>query len=101
MMRRILIGAALLVVPSQAEAISKFSAEGMSCQAVQQAIDAAGAAIVRYPSATANLLLYGRYVRNRQFCRSEEYSRTVYIRTADTHACPVKTCTQYDFKPFD
>lgn len=98
MIRSILVAIAVLVA-TEAQAISRFSSDRMSCARVQQRIASNGAAIVSYTSARGNPL-YDRFVRNAQFCQGGEVTEYAYITAADTQSCPVLRCEEYE-PPFD
>ena len=100
-MKRIVLSAALLLAALPAQAISRYSSTNMSCGAVRAAIDANGAAIMRYQSThNPGLPLYGRYVRNGLFCEHDEYAKLVFIPAGDTHQCPVYQCEKVEFDDF-
>lgn len=97
-MKSILITIGLMLVSSQALAIERYTSTSMSCGEVQQTIRRDGAAIMRYNSARMpNLPLFGRYVRNAQFCKMGEAAVQTYIRASDTSSCPVLECQVVDF----
>ena len=94
MIRCMLVAIALLLT-TEAQAISRFSSDRVSCAQVQQRIVSNGAAIVSYTSARGNPL-YDRFVRNAQFCQGGEVTESVSIRAADTKSCPVLRCQEYE-----
>lgn len=98
MIRCISVAIALLLA-TEAQAISRFSSNRMSCAQVQQRIVSSGAAIISYTSRRGNPL-YDRFVRNAQFCQGGEVTEYAYITAADTKSCPVLRCQEYE-PPFD
>jgi hypothetical protein len=98
MIRSISVAIALLVA-TEAQAVSRFSSDRMSCAQVQQRIASGGAAIVSYTSARGNPL-YDRFVRNAQFCQGGEVTESTYITATDTKSCPVLRCQEYE-PPFN
>ncbi|MBW3098805.1 hypothetical protein KY465_16090 [Pseudohoeflea sp. DP4N28-3] len=80
----------VLAVPAQA--IERIETRQTSCAAVQAALQAEGAAILRYPSARSSQILYDRYVANRTACLLGQVTRRASVPTADRRACPVKRC---------
>ncbi|MEQ1949825.1 hypothetical protein [Mesorhizobium sp. CN2-181] len=94
MIRCILVAVALLLA-TEAQAISRFSSNRMSCASVQQRIVGEGAAIVSYTSRRGNPL-YDRFVRNAQFCQVGEVTDYAYITAADTKSCPVLRCEEFE-----
>jgi hypothetical protein len=96
-MKRALIILCLLPVSIEAQAISRYSSTSMSCNAVRATIARDGEAIMRFRSRRdPSLQLYGRYVRNRLFCKHDEIAERKYIPAADTRSCPVRECIQVD-----
>lgn len=70
---------------------ASFSAAGMSCSEVQNAINERGAAIV-YESPD----IFDRYVSSGAYCPAGTYEKTAWIMTEDTDACPVSRCQNED-----
>jgi len=97
-----LISATLIAaaIATPAAAISRYNTASMSCAKAQQAVRSEGAVILRYASKrTPGMTLYGRYVRNDQFCEGHEIAEITYIPTADANSCPVLECkndTRFD-----
>jgi len=82
-----------VLAASPAAAISRYNTTGMSCAAVQSAIDREGAAILRYPSTRVrNMTLYDRYVRSDRQCDTGEYAADSSVPTRDAKNCPVYKC---------
>lgn len=96
-MKRIFVAAAFSIVAFEASAISRYEVMGMSCANVQAALDREGAAILRYRSArNPGLPLYGRYVKSRQYCDTNETLRSTGVPTADVQYCRVSRCVQIE-----
>lgn len=96
-MKRTLIALCMMLIAVEAQAISRYNSTSMSCAEVKATVDSDGAAILRYRSKRdPSLQLYGRYVRNRLFCNSDEIAETKYVPAADTNSCPVRECIQID-----
>lgn len=98
-MNRCILVAIALLAATEAQAISRFSSDRMSCASVQQRIVSNGAAIVSYTSRRGNPL-YDRFVRNAQFCQLGQVTEYAYITAVDTKSCPVLRCEEYE-PPFD
>ena len=97
-MVRTTIAACALIASTNAFAVARITSEGMSCDQVRQAIESGGAVIIQHRSASGNLL-YDRYVKNGQFCASEQVTMYASVPSSDTASCPVLRCEQFDFKP--
>ena len=96
-MRLVLLAFALVVFTADAQAISRYTSTSMSCDRVQETIRQEGAAIMRYTSTrVAGLPLYGRYVSDGRFCKSDETTKRVSIPAADTKSCSVRECELVD-----
>jgi hypothetical protein len=80
-----------LAVNTQAHAISRYNSTGMTCAAVQTAIDREGAVVLRYPGRTG-VTLYDRYVASDRLCFSGEFAKSSTVPTRDTPRCPVQHC---------
>jgi hypothetical protein len=94
-MRRLSMAAAMLLLASEALAISRYDPTGMACADVQETIEREGAVILRYASSSIlGLPLYDRYVYNRSFCAQHEVTRTTGVPSADRRYCSVKKCVQ-------
>jgi hypothetical protein len=88
---------ALLATVSSAQAISRYDVGGWTCARVKSTLQSEGAAILRYPSArNPSLTLYDRYVLDTRWCRPGQVFKNTSIPTADTKACPVRKCIEYD-----
>jgi hypothetical protein len=97
-MKRISLGLFLAFVPLQAGAIERYTSTSMTCDRVQATINADGAAIMRYESTrVAGLPVYGRYVRNRQFCEFGQTTERSSLPTSDTGSCPVRKCVPLSY----
>lgn len=95
-MKAVLIALSLLVVSGEAHAISRYNSQSMSCAQVKATVQQEGAVILRWNSArNPNLPLYGRFVRNGNFCSASERAETSYIPTSDRRECAVDECKPY------
>lgn len=75
-----------------AGAISRYNSPGLSCQRIHGIIASESAAILRYPSDhVKGLTLYDRYVRNENYCDSNQIAERVTI-PSKTGECPVLHC---------
>ena len=91
------MAAALLLLASDAFAISRYDPTGMACADVQETIRREGAVILRYASSSIlGLPLYDRYVKDRSLCAPGEVVRTTGVPAADQRYCSVKKCVQSD-----
>ena len=96
-MRPVLLACALVIFTADAQAISRYTSTSMSCDKVQATLSREGAAIMRYTSTrVAGMPLYGRYVSDRRFCKSDETTSRVSIPAADTKSCAVRECKLID-----
>ena len=92
-MKRILLALCIISVSSPALAINRYNVQGMSCAAVQQAVNRDGDAILRWQSArNPSLPIYDRYVRNGLFCSPNEYAQRAFVPSKDRANCPVRIC---------
>ncbi|MGV3552496.1 hypothetical protein [Rhizobium sp.] len=93
-MSRLLAIAMLLATALPAQAISRYSAQQLSCDEIASIIRGEGAAIFRYPSPRrAGFTLYDRYVRNSTYCANHQMLEKVYIPSSDGEQCLVQRCT--------
>ncbi len=91
---KISLGLALaLSAPGLAAADPQISSANLSCAQLQATVNSRGAAVVHYPSRNG-LPLYGRAVRNEDFCSNDETTALRYVPAADTVACPLQRCVQ-------
>lgn len=96
-MRTAVAALCLALFPIQAIAVERYTSTAMNCAEVKATVRGAGAAILQYRSTrNPSLPLYGRYVRDRLYCKHNEVTETVYVPTADTRLCPVYECKQVD-----
>ena len=93
-MRTLVLGVfCLLCSVDPALAISRHFSNQLTCAGIKATIAREGAAIMRHDSKRADgMLLYNRYVVNRQFCRQDQETRTTLIPSADSASCAVKEC---------
>ena len=95
-MKTVLLTLCLSLVAMEAQAISRYNSTSMSCDEVKATVRGEGEAIMRWRSTTSpGLPRYGRFVRNRQFCRANERAETSYIPTADRKSCALRECKPY------
>src|SRR3954452_18480893 len=85
--------ALVLSAPGVAAADPQISSAKLSCPQLQATVSARGAVVVHYPSRNG-LPLYGRAVRNADFCSNDETTALRYVPAADTLACPLQHCVQ-------
>ncbi|WP_274628060.1 hypothetical protein [Arvimicrobium flavum] len=101
-MKAIYVSLGLILISSSAQAIERYTSTSMTCARVKAAINADGAAIMRYTSTrVAGLPLYGKYVRNGNFCDRGEATERAYIPASDTRSCPVWECKRIENIPKD
>jgi hypothetical protein len=89
-MRKLLWATPLLFVAFAASAQTTISITGMSCSAVQAAVNSNGSVVLRWRS-RSGASLYGRYVSDRRFCKSGEIITFGSVPAADK-SCTVKKC---------
>ena len=89
----ILALAALSTMAVQANAISRYNTNKMTCEQVQSALYREGAAVLRYPSSrNPSLTLYDRYVSDQSVCDRHSVLERVTVPTKNTSNCPVFHC---------
>lgn len=94
-MRRLAVVIAALLLAGEASAISRYQTNSMSCARVQAALNADGAAILRYPAPdNPSIQLYDRYVRDRTFCSASQRADLQSVPAADTKKCSVRKCVR-------
>jgi hypothetical protein len=94
-MRRIALVISALLIVGEAAAVSRYQTASMSCSRVQAAVNADGAAILRYPAPdNRSLQLYDRYVRDKTFCSASQRADIRSVPAADTKNCPVRKCVK-------
>ena len=94
-MRRLAIVLSIIVLASEASAISRYQTNRMSCASVQAALERDGVAILRYPSPNnPSVPLYDRYVSDRRFCAANQRADLRSVPAADTSQCRVRKCVQ-------
>ncbi|MDN2580710.1 hypothetical protein [Aquibium sp. ELW1220] len=97
MTRLLMIALAATVLAAPAHAISRYNSQGMSCNAVQAAVQREGAVILRYRSArNPSLPLYDRYVSGGRFCSVGEVAVGSSVPTRDDRSCYVLKCRSYE-----
>jgi hypothetical protein len=96
-MIRIVLAAALSLLAAEASAINRYQTPGMSCAKIKAILNNEGAAILRWQSnRNPGLPLYGRFVKNRQFCDRDEAAEYASVPAADTKSCSVRKCVPID-----
>ncbi len=98
-MRKIALVLALLLVATQAWAISRRNIAGMSCDSVQALVQSEGAVLLQYRS-KSGLPLYDRYVVDRSYCGPAEVTNRTSVPTTDRKACPVRNCIPFSISDF-
>jgi hypothetical protein len=96
-----LIAAGILLIASEAQAISRYQTLRMGCEEVQDVVRQEGAVILRWHSfRDPSLPLYGRYVSDRRFCDLGEVTKFESVPTADHRYCTVKQCVRPDIEDY-
>jgi hypothetical protein len=95
--KTLMLTLALTVVAADAQAISRYNSQSMSCAKVQATLRNEGAAILRYRSARSGSPLYGRYVATASQCEPGQHMERRYVPTADDARCPVQECEHNDY----
>jgi hypothetical protein len=92
-MKRSIIFPVMFLAVGDAFAIERYTSTNLDCSEIGAILERQGAAIMRYSSERVpGMLLYNRYVANRQYCRQDQETRTVYIPSAASPKCAVKEC---------
>lgn len=87
-----------VLLPIEAQAISRVETMGRTCGQVKALLENEGAAILRYPSKrNTGMMLYDRYVANRHACLMGEITQRATVPTRDTGSCPVLKCHRPDY----
>lgn len=81
----------------EAQAITRYDTQDLTCNRVQALVRRDGEAILRFTS-PRGLLLYDRYVAHAGFCEGGQYAQTGWIPTADQSSCPVLRCLPRTFE---
>ncbi len=97
-LKAVLLAASLVVVVSEAEAISRYNSTSMSCDRIKSTVRNEGAVILRW-SGRNGVLRYGRFVANGRFCSGGERAETSYVPSSDRKSCAVRECKYFD--PYD
>lgn len=92
----VFLGLALSLLSIDAQAISRYNSQTMSCARVQAVLRSEGAAILSWRSNTG-APLYDRYVANGGFCDSDDVTRRASVPTADNRACVVLKCFEMSY----
>jgi hypothetical protein len=81
----------LSLLSLEAQAISRYNSQSMSCARVQAVLRAEGAAILSWRS-KSNAPLYNRFVTHGGFCENTEITRLTSVPTSDSASCKVLRC---------
>jgi hypothetical protein len=91
------IAAAVLLLSSEAFAISRYDPTQLDCAGLQELVAREGDVILRHGSSKIlGLPIYDRYVADRAHCGPGEVARTAGVPSADQPYCPVKKCVESD-----
>lgn len=96
-MKTLMLALALTLVAAEAQAISRYNSQSMTCGEVQSVLRNEGAAIMRYRSARSGAPLYGRYVSTASQCDSGQHMEWRSIPTSDNPRCQVRECEHNDY----
>jgi hypothetical protein len=91
-MKRIAVVILIMCAAADARALPGPDTTKMTCSAVQGVIESVGAVFLHYRSERTGVMLYNRYVRDRQFCASNETTAPASVPTSDDKSCPVRIC---------
>ena len=91
-MKRLLL-LLLILVPAEAQAISRYRSTSLSCNEVKSIVRNEGAVLMRWTSQRVrNLPRFERIVARESFCEYYETTDLITIPTADRAECPVLRC---------
>jgi hypothetical protein len=76
-----------------AQAISRYNSQSMTCERVQATVRREGAVILSY-TGRGNAPLYDRYVAHSGFCNGTDITRITSVPTSDNSRCIVYRCFQ-------
>jgi hypothetical protein len=94
-MRRLLAAAAFSLVAFQAQALTRYDIDNMTCAEIQALVKTDGAAILRYRSTrTFSLPLYDTYVNGQPSCTNSEVALRTGVPSTDKKYCPVYKCVE-------
>ena len=88
----------LVLMASQAEAISRYNSTSMSCDRIRATVRNEGAVILRWQG-RSGAPRFGRFVADGRFCSGGERAEISYVPSADRKSCPVRECKYFD--PYD
>lgn len=95
-MKTALIALSLLMVATEAHAISRYNSTSMSCGKIKATVRAEGAVILRWRSLrNPSIQRYGRFVAHDGYCSTSERAETSYVPSSDRDSCGVFECKQY------
>lgn len=91
------LAVAFSLLPPEAQAITRYDTQELTCNLVQALVRREGEAILRFTS-SRGLLLYDRYVAHAGFCEGGQYAQTGWVPTTDQSSCPVLRCLPRTFE---
>src|SRR5262245_36282303 len=94
-MKAVLIAMAVLLVPFEAQAISRYNSTSMSCNKVKATVRREGAVILRWQG-RSGVPRYGRFVAHNGFCDSGMRAEWSYVPSSDRKSCAVYECKYWD-----
>lgn len=81
----------------EAQAITRYDTQDLTCNRVQALVRREGEAILRFTS-PRGLPLYDRYVAHAGFCEDGQYAQTGWVPSIDQPSCPVLRCLPRTFE---
>jgi hypothetical protein len=94
-MRRLLVAAAFSLVAFQAQALTRYDIDNMTCAEIQAQVKTDGSAILRYRSTrNFSLPLYDTYVSGQSSCANSEVALRTGVPSTDKKYCPVYKCVE-------
>jgi len=94
-MKAVLIALSLLLVPFEAQAISRYNSTSMSCNQIKATVRREGAVILRWRG-RSDVPRYGRFVADDRFCESGMRAEWSYVPASDRKSCSVYECKYWD-----
>lgn len=85
------LGFSLLALDAQA--ISRYNSQAMSCARIQETVRREGAVILAY-TGRGGAPLYDRYVAHSGFCNGTDITRVTSVPASDNNRCIVYRCFQ-------
>ena len=94
-MKRLLVAAAFSLLAFEAQALTRYDIDNMTCAQVQALVTADGSAILRYRSTrNFSLPLYDTYVSSQRSCNNDAVALRTGVPTTDKKYCPVYKCVE-------